>query len=660
MNILIYEKRENMKTVYNSRKTLLAAGFLLISFGLMTVSIFASTEYAMQDKSIWIHYCCLGMALIFWIAGQVLFLYAEQRTILGQFLIVDAIVASVFFILIVTGRENLKEVGREKYITSYLIIIFGCVIPISISFANKIKLIKYNRRFVKKRILEHKYLLCLLLIVLIISALQSGSEPRWDGTYLFQYMQDIWLASIFNMGSLSFCGHISMAFVALNEILAVVFGNLALGMTIATIFLLLSSICSVYGILKMLLSDRSDLEYTLLTACYAVSPFILGLAGYNYWDNWVITMFPIVIYFAMKQQWVYHFVVAFLLCFVKETAVVAYGAYCMAYLLVDLWKRKNLKQVITSKKYWGMLAIGLTWLIVYVVLPNWNGVGAFAFDGGYVIEKLKVLYILNFNWCLTILGTIALFFIKRKNINIGETLIPILVSDVVFILFSCLFKTVNHARYINTHIIVLNILAILGIGLITNRKIRYAAAGLTLAIMLMSNYRTVDPFSKAVFKQYDIGDTVMISTCVGEYLSDSMVYNQQYRYFDKALNLALREIIDEGALICFPQINGRSWFFEGIYADTQVDEIQTQYWDEKKGKRVLVENNDSIPFSLCNITTQTKIERLLEKRTGYFFYIPCAGTDVANMIRENTEILEEKEFSYRGWKVTRLKFEARG
>lgn len=227
-----------MKTVYNSRKTQLAAGLLLISFGLMTASIFASTEYAMQDKSIWIHYCCLGMALIFWIAGQVLFLYAEQRTIFEQFLIVDAIAASVFFILTIAGRENLKEVGREKYIVSYLMIMLGCVVPILICFANKIKPIKHNRHFIKKWILERKYLLSLLLIVLIISAFQSGSEPRWDGTYLFQYMQGVWLASIFNMDGLSFCGHISMTFVALNEILAVIFGNLALGMTIATIVFL--------------------------------------------------------------------------------------------------------------------------------------------------------------------------------------------------------------------------------------------------------------------------------------------------------------------------------------------------------------------------------------------------------------------------------------
>jgi len=622
----------------------------------MIKSLFASTEYAMQDKSIIPHFVYISLGLIAWVCGQIMLINKKEEFLFKQFAMLDIIIAVLFSALIVRGRSELYSMGREIYIYSYFEVVVGCLAAIVYG------LIKGNARNIKKLkvkswLLNHKWILLLEALVFFMAICQVETEPRWDGAYLFKYMKSISLPNIYNIRALSFCGHICMSFVAMNKVLSVLLGSLRLGMTTGTILLLLSSIASFYGIAKKLLVGKTDFQYTLLTNCWAVSPFILGSAGYNYWDQWLIMLFPSVIYFAMKKQWAYHMVLAFFMCFIKETAIIAYLGYCAGFVICDLWVYQDWKYILKQRKYWCMLAIGLSWLYVYIVLPNWNGVGSFIFDVEYILSKAKVLFILNFNWILLlfgVIGLISIILLKRKDIL--EDIMPLLVSDVMFIVFSLLFQTVNHARYINSHVVVLYILAILGISTIKN-NIQYGITGMLACVLLIQNYTTLDPLTKSVFKTYNVGETNMISTCDDELLSDSMVYNQQWRFFDKAIDLALEDVIGNGdLLVCFPQIQMRSWFFEGIYADADADEIKIQYWDAISNKRVLDANDFSIPFQVCNITTESNINKILDNKIGYFFFIPCAGADVADMLKNKADVIEEKDFSYKGWKVTRIKF----
>lgn len=96
------------------------------------------------------------------------------------------------------------------------------------------------------------------------------------------------------------------------------------------------------------------------------------------------------------------------MCFVKEPVIVAYGAYCAGYMLVDYCKHRGLRYIAGQRKYWGMLTIGLIWLYTYKVLPHWNGVGGFEINGHYILKKAKVLFLLNFNWVLVILSVLAI------------------------------------------------------------------------------------------------------------------------------------------------------------------------------------------------------------------------------------------------------------
>lgn len=557
-------------------------------------------------------------------------------------------------------------VGGGGYEISFIIVMLATTgLAIRSLLVNaKDNMLNFTFRDLRQSIKEHKCLLILSGAELLVAIYQAGSEPRWDGAYLFQYQNTLMLTSLFNINSLSFAKHISMSYCAINEILAVLFGDLLVGMTAGNIIVFVCSIFSVYGIIKMLLKNKTDFEYAILTGVYGISPFILGLVNYNYWDYWVITLFPIVIYFAMAKRWFFHLITALILCFVKETAIVAYAFYCVGLLISDWLNERGDNGIARTlcifkkKRYFGMLVVGLSWLIVYIKLPNWDGVGAFNIDTQYILRKLSVFYGFQFNWILTLSSIIAIIWIavKRKK-EVVLCILPILLSDVAFVTFSCLFKTVNHARYIDSHISVLIILAIYGIGLLVSKIGKYICIIGVLVLTGVSNYTTIDPLSLHIFPTYNAGKTMIVTTS-GEILSDSMVYNQQYRYFDKALDKALVDVWDDG-IICFPAFLNNCWFFNGFcnkWTPVETYEITEQYWDSNEQKRVIRGGQDKNNLKIYNITSECNLSEILNGETGYFFYFPIAGADLLEFIDENADIIEKKTFEYKGFVVNRVKF----
>lgn len=255
---------------------------------------------------------------------------------------------------------------------------------------------------------------------------------------------------------------------------------------------------------------------------------------------------------------------------------------------------------------------------------------------------------MNFNWLLAVIGlcgTIAVF--RKKNIKLIQFLIPILLSELGFIVFSCLYVTVNHSRYMNTHVAVLPLLAVIGLAIIKKKTNRYLAIVGTIAVLFLSNYVTFDPLTNITFTKYNIGKTTMVTS--EEMLSDSMVYNRQYTYFDKALDLGLKDVWNnQDAVIFFPAINGRGWFFGGKKADYS-------FWNTEKESRVYEASEGNI-FYHYYITVETELDEILQNKVGYYFYLPFAGDDVADIIMEERTILEEKVYSYGGWNVYRIAF----
>ncbi|MCM1189405.1 MAG: hypothetical protein NC541_08930 [bacterium] len=632
----------------------------IISLFSLTSFFFLTTGYQSGLTGRW-HFGLLFGAICLHVFSQNLLIKKGKKEIIKQLSVLNAGIAFVFLILGIKEKEVFQFFGRKSYLISCLVIAVCCL-------GLWIQGLRYCKEKTEKKLKDRKFILLLLVIVCALAIWNSSAEARWDGAFLYKYMQQLNITAIFNVNSLSFCNHISMAYVAVNLMAGVLFGNLKLGMTVLNIGLYLASVWSIYLVLRMK-TKSNDGEAALFSAIYAFSPFLLGLVNYNYWDYWVIVIFPILFYFCLSKKWVFFIFFSLIFCFVKETAVIAYAFLCLGLLLNDLFqsvcgksgKWNCLKRVLRKKEYYGMLAVGLSWLYVYVKLPNWDGVGAFSFDKVYILDKLAVFLGLNFNWLLAVCGIIFVVFLAHsKKTEFIKMIFPLLCSDLAFIVFSCWFKTVNHARYIDTHIAVLNLIVIVSLAMLSNKLLKYGVAVILTGIMLISNYRTVDPVTLSLFEKHNVGETFIVNTQRGEYLSDAIVYNQQYMSFDKALNKALTDAVsEENVVICFPAMNGSSWFFDGTGDWDSMQNgilVKEEYWDQDKKKRVAYEGNDYICMQIYHLSTESNLKEITGNKVGYFFYLPEVGEDIRDSIKENMYVMEEKFFEYQGWVIGRIQF----
>lgn len=389
---------------------------LILSFICAVNALVASTRYALYDASLYWHWLFLLLFSVSYFAGNYFYLKRGSVSTVRQLCVVNIIGTIVFSMLSLTKQQELTECGRSGYLISYLIILVTC----AVLFAAEIMFIFRNVSAKRERRALPKEMIVLLVLTGTIAAIHSGSEPRWDSAYLFHYISETSAPNLFNLQALQFCGHLSMGYIAVNMILGYLLGNLALGMTVGQIFLYLMSVWCMYGIIKKILLGKSEVCYALLTSVYAFSPFVLGLVNYNYWDYWTTVLFPVIIYTAMEQQWVFHFAVAFLFIYTKETAFLSYAFWCMGLVLFDarlrdrgIPVRRRIKGLATDRKYIAMLVLGISWLVMWGLLPHWNGEGNLSFDIAYMIKKLKVFYLFNFNWMLSILS--LLFCVKLRG-----------------------------------------------------------------------------------------------------------------------------------------------------------------------------------------------------------------------------------------------------
>lgn len=522
----------------------------------------------------------------------------------------------------------------------------------------------------KKYIINHKVLSIILVLFIIISILSGGNQPRWDAAYLFRYLNNCSIYSVFYIPQLSFISHINLSYSALNLIAELLVGDLWLGMTVLNIGLFALGGLSMYGIIKMIVPERSERTYVLGMTVYLCSPFLLGMVNNNYWDFWMLCLLPILFYLILKEYWVFETVAAFIFCFVKETAVVVYAFICLGILVYEWSQLKEVsvkdrcRTLARRKKYWVMILTGMVWMGIYIILPNWSGNGGLAFEPAYIKSKLSVLFGINFNWILTMAGIAGIMIIIVQRKKSGDRMkwaLPLLLGDLSFILFSCLFVTVNHARYIDAHFPILFVFGIFGLCMVQCEKLRNTLLSALAVLMLVQSFFTFDPVTRYLFTNYNVGTTTMVSATQGEYLADSMVYNQQFQYFDRALNLALEDAVaDEEARIIFPAIHDKTWCFDGFAETTETvrDYYATsEYWDQKKSMRCILPGENRFEIDVYNVTEQGNWESVLEGKKGYYFYVEFAGEQIAQKIKEKYNVLEENTYVYKGWRVHRIKFE---
>lgn len=521
----------------------------------------------------------------------------------------------------------------------------------------------FSENRIKNFIKKHGGILLLLAVTFLFCFEPDAFQYRWDGLLYYLTCKELSLKSL---SSLAIYGHIAQTFGALVEIGNIIFKNTGISLLAVNIFLMLLSIVYFYAILEYCLPGRRQWIYVLLTAIYAWSPYLLGMVPYYNLDFACQCLVVPVIYYLMKKKWILFLFFSFLFCFTKEPAILVYGALCTAHVIVDMINDRGIslgrrvKNCFGRKRYYFMVMPGILWMATYKILGPWSaGNGGVGFDLVYVINKLKNLYILNFNWVFSgmVLWGIMLVLCKKDH-ELGKKIMPLLFAQAAFTMFSCFFKTVNHPRYNDTNQVTLYLLAV--ILICTYRKeITCISWSILLSILLLiSSFYTVDPISLYLYPTYQVGGAVML-TSGGCPLGDSMVYNRQMLGMEKALEMALRKAIQDRRLVCFPAVNNNPYYFDGMSAVGSIDEcqIETEYWDAKGKVRVPERRGDTIEFMVCHIPEKIdweKVDAVIGNQAD-LIYMDCAGKQCYEEMRKYYSVVEEEEYTYKGWTVYRAR-----
>lgn len=492
------------------------------------------------------------------------------------------------------------------------------------------------------------------------------NQFKWDGALYRQILDDMNIHSLSSMGAF---GHLSQGYAFLECIIKAFIINSDAAITVLNLLLYLSSIPAFYGITESLIGESNSRTRLLAVMVYAFSPFTLGMAGYYSLDYATLCLFVIWLCFWIKGMWVFHFAAALLFCITKEPAIVTYGAFCLGVLICDFLRRKP-KDIFCDVRYYFMALIGILWIITFMLLGGWSGgESSVGISVSYAAEKLKVLYVLNFNWIFAVIGVIAVWQIKKKKIYDdlkNATFYGLICAAVFFTLFSIIFQTVNHARYAANMPALLYIIAIYAIGsLLLNEqiKIKVINTGLVLMaiLMLFSSFKTIDPISLACFQKVDTGAGRMITTG-SPVMGDSMIYNKEMLYMEDALNKALADAIAENRKIYIPTYNDSSYAFDGMMIDGEINDnirITTQFWDEAKKKRTAYENENTREFDLNQILNETDLSSLKsgsEYNGLCYIYSDVLGKEQADKLEKIYDITDRREYECGGWKIGMICF----
>lgn len=509
--------------------------------------------------------------------------------------------------------------------------------------------------------------LCVLLMVTFLFLIEPDAKQfKWDGLLYYQACQNGVMDSI---SSLAPYGHIAQTYGMFNCLGRLLMGDMATAMIVINIILYMCSIGAFYGMIKCMLPGRRDFIYALTTAVYAWSPYTLGMVFYHSLDFYCQCFFVIMLYFLYRRQWIYFFTVSLLFCFTKEPAILIYGTMCAGIVIVDFVDQTGIPfgmrfwKLVRRKQYYFMILPGILWLVTYKILGPWSsGAGEFSIDTAYVLEKLKVLYLFQFNWvfmCACVGGLMVCMAGKRKKEL--RCLFPVLCGQIAFTIFSCVFSTVNHPRYNGANQPALYCMAILfTVGFLEHLYGRIVVAGAAV-LMVVSSFYTIDPVTLLCFPEYHVGNTVMVTTSANP-LGDGMIYNRQMLWLEHALGMALEDALKESDVVFFPAVGDSTYYFDGMAEVEDVDEggrWGQEYWNAGTDRRATAPGEGVENFYVYHLPENMDWDGISERIKGRYnyCYLPCAGEQQANKIRESFRVLEEKTYQYRGWSIHRICFE---
>jgi len=390
------------------------------------------------------------------------------------------------------------------------------------------------------------------------------------------------------------------------------------------VILLLSIIAffCLYRIMGRIFKDIEPWMKAAGTAVFAFCPYVLGLFSHINPDYITMLLFIFLIYtFSEELDYLAAFM-SVLLIFSRETGILFAGSFLIPAMLVRIGNMNGLRFFDKTKKYLLpkrllLYLIGPSLFACYIVFSKgltfgesftqkssfrWdnNGLFCFGINIGYITTRMEQFLYFNFYWVITLLmfSAILIYFYrfhKNRGVDIPNSasdfsiVIGILLSTMVFLIFSCLYMTISCPRYAVSFALPMSIGCVGAICYIWKRKIvRALVMGVIITLFLLQNYFNLDPSLTFGNQKINAGYQYIYSP-TGEYsfmdtsfMGEMYVYNRTFDYSEDLLSQMLKKINpDRNDHFVFISMN---WY--EIYMDGDLEQTKNFiYWNPEQQKR---------------------------------------------------------------------------
>lgn len=478
---------------------------------------------------------------------------------------------------------------------------------------------------------DKKYLIPIIIIFFICVCTTFSSWLNLDG---FQYYKDLRRMRSFHstkIKDLMLCGHMSQGysvFLLIGEFLTP--GNI-IGARLVHCIMAVITIYCFYSIADTILIYSDKLDKVLYTALFSFSPLFLCTISELNTDFPLVCFFTWMVYFGIKEKYILQSFCGILLCFSKEPGCILYGFYIIGIVLYRLAKNrkeiafKTLKIIITPDLCVAALG-GILWVIGFATLNNkgWMKntnistveqslitnlqLNTFAINKEYIIHRFKQLLCVNFAWVFCSIDLVFICFAMfqfyknfKKRIELkGEILFGIVLSFFSFLIYSTVYVTYDHYRYLIPFAFFLFFCTMISIDSVAkNSIIKKIMLSFLIFILLCSNFYTFDPISKSVFVTEGTGiDKILLPNIISidnnnnivmndtdnlkykAVINNSCIYNFQCSYMGSCFNRTLKRLnYNNNTLIILPHEYRDEWGTTASLFGINVKGYSEYYWD---------------------------------------------------------------------------------
>jgi hypothetical protein len=432
----------------------------------------------------------------------------------------------------------------------------------------------------------------------------------------------------------------------------------------------IASIVAFHGLLRLIVPQRAPIEYALVTALYAFAPLFVVHAIFLNLDYGMTAYFVLFLYFLLARRFWLAGIFAGGVVLAKETGAAVFAATIVAYAIACIASRRSsFDHAIAELRRHAPLLIAPLALAGYVIALRLTHADAGPWVASYaqvsmlhdpltalsinpadagIRSFLADAFVLNYQWIYTaVLLVAACAAIVRtasaRSARLAADRGGLFLSLLLLALFyvATRYRDYNNARYVlvlSPVIVALFYRALLSVT--ANANARRLILGVTVAVVFVSNFRTLDFVSRSVFGTFSVGSHALLDmpSIIGGPKMDAVVYNLEALQFDYLLRDLMRDVRPPPQTV----------FFMGDTTYNFPPNVDAQSYS------LTVDPARALPLSILSLDGDVQRDSLRKHLTGAgdrFFYMAFANADNHQLRLLFTEypLVERKRYVRNGY-----------